>query len=383
MIISKRHKKTTLKTRVINKISEISEKEWNRIFPPVLEDYNFYKTMDESGFDQFSFFYILVYDRKILVGAAPCFSMKYSLDTSINGPLRHFSNIIKEFFPNIFSIGAVVCGMPLGECRIGMDGDSNEIIKVILRRMDQIAKKKKVPIIAFKDFDKTYLDKLEILKKEGFTRFDSLPSSTMAIKFGSFEDYLKTLSAASRYDFRRKLKKVSGKTKMEFEVTDALEGDTLAEVYGLYLKVVEKHEMGFELIPMEFFKNISKNMPKKAKFFLWKINGKLAAFVFSLNSEDVFLDCYVGLDYAVAHEYHLYFIKFHDLLNWCIKHNMKRYDMGITGYEPKKRMGFDFYPLYLSVKHRNGFVRPIFNFFCQFLKFENFDPALREIKTKR
>lgn len=382
MVISKRYKKGTLKTRVIKNISEVPESEWNRIFPPVLEDYSFYRTMDESGFAQFLIFYILVYEKKTLVGAAPCFSLKYSLDTSLSGPLRHFSNAVKEFFPDIFSIKAVVCGMPIGEGEIGISGDSDKIIKAMVRRLEQIAKKTKSPVVAFKDFDSEYVDRLGILKKYGFIRLDSLPSSTMDIKFKNFEEYLKTISPASRYDFRRKIKKVDGMGDLKFEAVDSLDGENLAEVYGLYLQMVEKHEMGFELVPPEFFKNISKNMPHKTKFFLWKINGRLAAFVFALRSKDVFLDYYLGLDYAVAHDYHLYFIKFRDLLNWCIKNNIKRYDMGITGYEPKRRMGFRFYPLYLYVKLRNRFLRPAFNIFCQFLKFENFDPDLREIKKK-
>ena len=43
-------------------------------------------------------------------------------------------------------------------------------------------------------------------------------------------------------------------------------------------------------------------------------------------------------------------------------------------------LGFDFVPLYLYVKHRNRLIRPLFRAFCQFLRFENFDPA--DQKTK-
>ena len=54
--------------------------------------------------------------------------------------------------------------------------------------------------------------------------------------------------------------------------------------------------------------------------------------------------------------------------------------MGITGYEPKRRLGFDFVPLYLYVKLRNRVFRPAFNLICQFLKFENFDESLKKAK---
>jgi predicted N-acyltransferase len=154
----------------------------------------------------------------------------------------------------------------------------------------------------------------------------------------------------------------------------------LEEVYRLYLDVVDKHVMGFEVLPKDFFRNISKNMPKNSKFFLWKIDKKLVAFLFCLISEDLCTDYYVGLDYSVAHKYHLYFIKFRDTINWCIKNKIKKYEMGNSGYEPKRRIGLDFIPLFIYVKLRNRVLRPLFNFLCPFLKFENFDPDLREAR---
>ena len=108
----------------------------------------------------------------------------------------------------------------------------------------------------------------------------------------------------------------------------------------------------------------------------------LGAFLFCLVSKDMLIDYYVGLDYEVAYKYHLYFIKFRDVLDWCIKHGIKRYEMGITGYEPKRRLGFDMIPLYLYVKLRNPALRPVFNLICQFLKFEHFDPELRKARRK-
>ena len=112
MIISKNHKKLGLRTKVVKKITEIPADEWNQVFPDVLESYDFFKTLDESHLEQFSFYYIMVYDHKTPVGATACFLMNYSLDTSINGAYRQLSNSIKKLMPNIFSLKALICGMP-------------------------------------------------------------------------------------------------------------------------------------------------------------------------------------------------------------------------------------------------------------------------------
>jgi predicted N-acyltransferase len=146
--------------------------------------------------------------------------------------------------------------------------------------------------------------------------------------------------------------------------------------------MVEEHEMGFEVVPEAFFRNVAKNMPEKARFFFWKMDGKVVAFLFSLVSRDVMNDYYLGLDYSVARDYHLYFVKFRDVMNWCFSRGIKRYIMGVTGYEPKRRLGFDFVPLYIYVKFRSRALRPVMGLLIKLLKFENFDPELKKIKEK-
>jgi len=383
LIVSRRHKRLSLKTKVTRKITEIPADDWNKVFPNVLESYDFFRALDESNLGQFSFYYMMVYDRKIPVAATACFLMDYSLDTTISGPLRRITNSIKKIKPNIFSLKVFVCGMPIGQGRIGVTGQADIVMKVILRRMEQIARKNRASIIAFKDFDQTYTEMLDPLQKKGFSKFDGLPTTNLNIWFKDFEEYLMTLSGANRYDLRRKFRKVDGHVAINFEVMDSPEEGVLGDVYKLYLDIVAKHDMSFELLPPDFFRIVSKNMPKNTKFFMWRIGGKLAAFLFCLISKDTLIDYYVGLDYSVAYKYHLYFIKFRDVLNWCIKNKIKKYEMGITGYEPKRRLGFDFVPLYLYVKLRNRMLRPIFTLICQFLKFENFDPVLKKAKSRK
>ena len=383
MIVSRRHKRSSLTTKVFRRIEDIPRESWDSIYPRVLEGYNFFKTLDESGLEQFSFYYILVYEGKNVVAATNCFLMNYSLDTSINGPLRRLSNSLKRLRPSIFSLKAFICGMPLGLGRIGVAGDKDKIRHVLLRRMEQIAKKEKCAALAFKDFGHSYAGMLDPLQREGFSKFDSLPTTEMNVWFKDFEEYLNTLSSASRYDLRRKFKKVDGHVKLDMQIVGVLDEHNLREVYKLYLDIVDKHDMGFELLPMAFFKNLSKNMPKETKYFLWYMDGKLIAFLLCLISEDRLIDYYVGMDYSIAHKYHLYFLKFRDVMNWCIKHNIKTYEMGVTGYEPKRRLGFEFIPLYIYVKFRNRWARPILKVMCQFLKFENFDPALKKAKNAK
>jgi len=371
-----------LKIQVFKKISEIPAGDWNKVFPDVLESYDFYRTLDDSGLEQFTFYYVMAYDNEAPVGAAACFLMEYPLDTSIAGPLKRVTSCIRKRLPGMLSVRALICGMPLGLGRVGIVGDTGAVTEEILRGMEEIAAKEKAAILAFKDFDKSYARALDPLQKNGFSKLDSLPFAELDVRFKDFEEYLGNLSGATRYDLRRKFKKVDNLVKIDLEITEKLEESALQDAYKLYLDTVAKHDMGFELLTADFFRNISANMPGRVKFFLWKIRGKLAAFQLCLVSKDVMIDYYVGFDYSIAHEYHLYFIRFRDSLNWCIEHGIKKYEIGATGYEPKRRLDFDFRPLYIYAKFRNRMIRPFFNLMCRFLKFENFDPDLKKAKEK-
>jgi len=383
LIISKQHLRLAFKTVVVRKISELPRSHWEKVFPDVLESYDFFKAIDESNLEQFSLYYIMAYGRATPVGATVCFLMDYPMDSNIKGPVKRITNSIRKLMPNIFSLKILFCGMPLGQGRIGVAGQADAVMKAILRRMERIARKNRAAVIVFKGFDQASAALLDPLQKSGFSKIESLPSTELKIDFKDFEGYLKTLSSASRYDLRRKFKKVDGQVDISLETVVDLEDDTLQEVYRLYLGLVNRHDMGFELMPIEFFKNISRNMPKHARYFLWRIEGKLVAFMLCFVSGDLFMDYYLGLDYSVAHKYHLYFIKLRDTLNWCIKHGIKKYDMGFTGYETKRRLNFDIVALYIYVKLRNRALGPVYNLICKLIKFENFDPDLKEAKKRK
>jgi len=379
MKITSQFRKTRLKTRLIKQIKDVSPSEWIKVYPHVPENYYFLKTLDESNFDQFSFYYILVYDRKELVGAAPCFTVDYSLDTSIAGPLRKVTNSIKKVIPNLFSLKALVCGIPMGQGQVGVAADAQAVMEAIERRMEQLARKVKAPIIAFKDFDESSGALLDPLLKRGFLKIDSLPTTHLSLNFNNFEQYLQSLSLNSRSHLRRKFKKTSH-AKIEYTQAHELDEKTLQEAYKLYLQVVNTHDLGFEVLPIDFFRNIARNMPKESRFFLWTVDGKLAAFMFCLIQDDFLLDYFLGFDYEISRKYYLYFLKFKDSITWSIEHGIKKYEMGTTGYDPKRQLGFKFIPLYLYVKMRPKLIRPVLKLLRSLLKFENFDPVLKQWK---
>lgn len=372
---------SVLTTRVFRKITDIPFDDWNSVFQDRLTGYHLFKTLDESCLEQFSLYYAMVYDRGQPVGAASCFLMEYSLDTTIQGPLKIILMAIKKIFPRIFSLKALMCGSPAAVGHIGTAGESDRVVRAIVQSMERIAERERAAILTFKEFPSACDPMLACLQTEGFCRFESFPNTVKDLHFKNFDEYLMSLSYKTRYDLKRKFKKVDGQIKIEMEVVNDL-GDSLDAAYGLYRQVLAAHDISFEILPKEFFVKLSENMPDKVRYFLWRIDGKLVTFVCCLVADGYFLDYCLGLDYAAAHEYHLYFVRFRDMMNWCIQNGIKTYEMGCTNYDPKKRLDFEFVQLNVYVKFRNKAINSHLSKFCDWLKPERFDPILKEMKSR-
>ncbi len=370
-----------LTVKVFRKIEEISPAEWEKVYPNVLEGYYFFKSLDESNLRQFSLYYIMVYRDQVPVGATSCFMMDYSIETTVQGVFRKALMSLKKIFPGALTLRTLMCGQPIGQGQIGFCWNKHKVFEAILSCLEKIAIDEKASIIAFKEFDKTYAELFLDLNKKGYYRFSSVPNTKKAISFKNFDEYLMTLSYATRYDLKRKFKKVDGHVDLKLEISNDLKG-SLEEAHALYMQMIHQHEMGFETMPKEFFKKIAENMPEKTKFFLWRMDKKLVAFAFCLVSEDYFLDYYLGLDYSVAYDCHLYFVRFRDMMKWCIDHKMKVYEMGCTNYDPKKRLDFQFVPLDIYAKFRDKRFNSLSKYVCELIKPENFDPVLKEVYKK-
>lgn len=374
--------KLVLTARIFRNIEDVPSYEWKAAFPDTLNGYDFLKTIEQSEFDQFSFYYILIYSEDRLVAAAPCFLMTYPLHTTVQGKFKKILGLLGKIFPGVFNLKILISGSPVcpGVIPIEVE-EKNAVMKMIADSMEEISKEEKVTAIAFKDILEEHFPVFDALLEKDFFKVKTFPGVSMDIPFTSFDHYLKSLSSSTRYDLKRKFKKVDTLPKIEFRVSNHLEG-LWDEAYELYLQTFLKSDIQFEKVPKDFFRNLSVNMPEQVRYFQWYINGKLEAFECCLTAGDTLMAEYIGLNYSVAHEYHLYFVRFRDLLNWCIENKIKKFDTGMMSYEPKKRLGFKADPFSAYVRHRNSLIHPIFKKICPFLEPGNFDQALREIELE-
>ncbi|MBF0489583.1 MAG: GNAT family N-acetyltransferase [Candidatus Omnitrophica bacterium] len=370
------NKQSVFSVKQFQSISELSQEEWKKIFPPILEGYDFLRTVEQTLFHEYTFYYIAIYKEAEIVSLTPFFVTEYALDTTIKGPLKHVTTWIKTFFPKFLSLRILISGYPTSNGHLGVKIDnSGEIIPLFHRTVEELMTKERACIIAFKDFGEEYSSFLDAFRSFGFYKMRSFPSVRLKIQFNSFDEYLASLSKGARKDLRRKLRKTS-EVPIEMKVQSSL-GIWLDQAYDLYLQTLNKGEIQFEVIPKEFFEKVGSNCSAESKFFLWFQEGKLIAFDFCLAHDGLLIDKYMGLDYQVAYKYHLYFLTFRDIVKWCIANGIKVYEGGALNYDPKKHLDFSFFVQYIYCRHKNPIWNVLLGFLPYILKPENFDPIIK------
>lgn len=369
-----------LTLKLFRRIQEIPEKDWISIFPQELENYYFFKALDESDFQGIKFYYAICYKNGVPIGATTLFLMDFQLDMAVRGWVKYLTHAVKKVFPGLLRVKIIFCGSPMRNCMLGIVGEKEPVLEAIVECMARLAKEEKAAALVFKDLDASYEVLSPYLLARGFKRIASMPNTMMDIDFDSFDGYLKKLSRSSREGFKRKLKKIAQGLKFDLEVTSQVDLELSYELHELYMQSVKNSEVEFEELPAGFFANISRNNADRAKFFLWRVQGKLVAFAYCLVCEGHFVDYYLGFDYSIAHEYSLYYLRFKDLINWCIDNKMKVYEMGQSSYEIKRRLGFEFIPLYAYCKPASNFFMPLFKFYNKFLTFEKLDPVFKKME---
>ena len=107
------------------------------------------------------------------------------------------------------------------------------------------------------------------------------------------------------------------------------------EIYPLYLQVYERSTLQFEMLTKEYLCGIGQTMPDKVRFFVWRQSGKIIAFSLSMVQDDTIYNEYLGLDYAVALDLHLYFYAFRDIMTWAIANGYKWCFSSGLSYDPE------------------------------------------------
>lgn len=353
---------------------------WQHAFEGKYKDHRYYALIEETLSNDFDFRYLLVEDDDGNVrGIQSIFFVRQNLVEGVRGAFRSIVEGVRKTFPRFLTMRVLMigCAAGAGELATRSEDDEQWIAQTLGPALREYARAKKASLVVFKDFLAKYRDVLKRLSRHGYTRVPSMPMTRLAISFRDFDEYLGNLGYTSRKSLRRKFRKTENAAKIEMEVVNDVT-DIIDQIYPLYLQVHERSPMKFEKLSREFFLRIAKEMPERARFFIWRISDRIIAFSFAFLFEETLYDEVIGLDYEVALDLHLYFYTMRDVIRWAIDQNVRQYVSGPLNYDPKLHLGHELAPLDLYVQHTNAFLNPIFSFALKYLEPTRHDPVLKK-----
>ena len=351
---------------------------WTRAFEGKSKDHRFYEIVADTLGSNFEHHYLLLADSAGKVrGIQPVFFVQQNLVEGIPG-LRAAVENIRRRFPRFLTMRLLMIGNAAGEGHLSgcAAGDEAWVARALREVLPIFARQSKASLIVFKDFPAIYRGALTDLAQAGFTRVPSMPMTELTLDYRDFDHYVTTLGASTRKDLRRKFRRIAQAEPISVEVTADLTPH-VDEVYPLYLQVHERSPMKFERLTKEYLSELGRRMPDRVRFFIWRQHEKAIAFSVALVHEGTIYDDYLGLDYRVALDLHLYFYTLRDILSWSLEQGLKRYRSSPLNYQPKLHLGCTLYPLDLYVRHANPALNKAFRPFLKLLEPTRHDPVLQ------
>ena len=356
------------------------EPAWKLAFQDKCKDRRYYELIEETLANDFEYRYAAIKDGSGNTRAIQSvFLVRQNLIEGVRGAFRAIVGLVRKIFPHFLTMRVLMvgCAAGAGELDARDTADEKFVAEALGAALRSYAKANNASLIVFKDFPARYRENLGLLSRHGYTRVPSMPMTRLELSFANFDEYLGKLGYISRKSLRRKFRKTERAATIDMEVVKDV-ASIIDEIFPLYLQVHEKSPMKFENLSKAFFLGIAKELPERARFFVWRIEEKIVAFSLCLVCGDTIYDECLGLDYDVALDLHLYFYTMRDVIRWAIEQKLRYYVSGPLNYDPKLHFGHELAPLDLYVRHTRAWLNPIFSVALKYLEPTRHDPILKK-----
>lgn len=359
--------------RVVSSVRDIPQAVLQNAFLGQSKDLRYYDIAARSLAGQFDHRYLLVTDRETgRTGVQPVFFVNQDVLEGLPAKIHATLAWPRKFFPGWLRMRMLMAGCSAGDG--ALDIDEPWFVEAVADAVDAYAKKTRASVVLYKDFPAKWRKSLAPLTEKGCRRVPSMPGCCIDFDFSTFEEYTKkVLSSNMRHKFNKLAKAEPVQMEVVTDVTPFAD-----EIAALYEPTYAKSKMRFEHLTAEFFALAGRELADTARYFLWRVDGKLAAFSLCLIHGETIYNLNVGFDYAVSLDRQLYFVTFRDTIRWALAHGLKRFYTGQLSYDPKLRLRLRLDPLDLYARHTNRLINPVFKFALDFLQPARHDPVIKQ-----
>jgi predicted N-acyltransferase len=192
----------------------------------------------------------------------------------------------------------------------------------------------------------------------------------------------RALNGATRRKLRKKFAAAAAAPPIEMSIRSDI-APLIDEISPLYLQVYNRSKLHFEKLTKPFLSRVGRLMPDKVRFFLWHQEGRLVAFTLCMIEGDAIYAEYIGLDYSVALDLHLYHYAVRDMVSWAIVQGYKWLRSSGLNYDPKLHLRHVLDPTDLYVRHTSPIINAILTRILPWLEPTRYDPVLKKFPNYR
>jgi Peptidogalycan biosysnthesis/recognition len=354
---------------------------WPHAFEHERKDSRYYEIVEDTILQGFEYRYFAIKDTHGEVRAIqPFFILDQDMLVGASPKVGNLINAIRNIWPRFMRVRVLMVGCAAGEGHLDnaealpFDHQSQLLASAIVTE----AIKLRAPLIVLKEFPAKYRDALQCFLLCGFARVPSLPMTRLNINYASFAEYMnKALNSATRTKLRRKFRAAAQAAPIEMTVVNDIT-PAVDEIYPLYLQVYQRSKMHFEKLSKEYFCRLGRAMPDKVCFFVWRQNAKIVAFTLCMIEEDAIYAEYIGLDYSVALDLHLYHYAVRDMITWSIARGYKWFRSSALNYDPKLHLRHQLDPIDLYVRHTSRLKNPLLKLILPLIEPTRYDKTLKK-----
>jgi hypothetical protein len=332
---------------------------WQRAFALQHKDHRYYEIVEDTIHPEFDYHYFAIRSCQGGVHAIqPFFILDQDILAGIPPSFGRLTDAIRRRWPRFMFMKTMMIGCVAGEAHLddGDDSTRTATAESLAGAIVGHARALGARLIVLKEFPTQYREALSCFVRGGFTRIPSMPHTRLNIAYADFDDYMQSaLNSATRRKLRKKFKAAESGAPIELSVSNDV-ASIVDEIYPLYLQVYERSKLHFEKLTKGYFCGLGRAMPDRVRFFVWRRHTKAVAFGVCIVHGDTLFAEYLGLDYSVALELHLYHYVFRDLVRWAIANGCRWFQSTGLNYDPKLHLRHHLKPVDLYVRHTSTLV---------------------------
>lgn len=356
---------------------------WHQAFPGNRKDHRYYEIVEDTIQPAFDYRYFAVLDEYDTVcGIQPFFLLDQDLTAAASKQVKTLVNAIRRFRPRFLNIRTLMVGCAAGEGHLdglaeSLPVNAETLASAIVRQ----ARDLRASMIVLKEFPARYRPTLRQFLEQGFVRIPSFPMTRLNIDYGSFDEYtVRALNSSTRRKLRKNLRAASQSEPIELSILNDV-SSIIDEIYPLYLQVYQRSKLQFEKLTGNFFGRLGRSMPDKVRFFVWRQHKKAVAFTLCMLEGDAIYAEYIGLDYRVAIDLHLYHYAIRDMISWAIANGYKWFRSSALNYDPKLHMRHVLDPIDLYVRHTSPLANAVLKIALPWIEPTRSDPTLKKFSN--